>query len=63
MNTIIQTARSTFLSTVTMGVSIAAIGALSMTAPTLANAKTIAPSSANYNFTVEDKYKVRLPET
>ena len=28
-----------------------------MTAPTLASAKTIQPSSANYNFTVEDKYK------
>lgn len=45
------------LSSLTMGASIAAIGALSMTAPTLANAKSIQPSSANYNFTVEDKYK------
>lgn len=45
------------LSALTMGASIAAIGALSMTAPTLASAKTIQPSSANYNFTVEDKYK------
>ncbi|WP_317200646.1 DUF3108 domain-containing protein [uncultured Psychrobacter sp.] len=41
----------------TTGVSIAAIGAISMTAPTLANAKSIQPSSANYSFTVEDKYK------
>ncbi|WP_435980079.1 DUF3108 domain-containing protein [Psychrobacter sp. DM4] len=41
----------------TTGVSIAAIGAISMTAPTLANAKSIEPSSANYSFTVEDKYK------
>lgn len=46
-----------WLSTLTMGASIAAIGALTMTAPTLANAKTIAPSSASYSFTVEDKYK------
>lgn len=46
-----------WVSTLTMGASIAAIGALTMTAPTLANAKTIAPSSANYSFTVEDKYK------
>ena len=45
------------LSALTMGASIAAIGELSMTAPTLASAKTIQPSSANYNFTVEDKYK------
>ena len=57
MSTSIQPTRRTFLSTVTMGVSIAAIGALSMTAPTLTNAKTITPSSANYSFTVEDKYK------
>ena len=49
--------RSTLFSALTMGVSIAAIGALSMTAPTLANAKAIQPSSANYSFTVEDKYK------
>lgn len=41
----------------TTGISIAAIGALSMTAPTLANAKDIKPSSANYSFTVEDRYK------
>ncbi|MGP4953179.1 DUF3108 domain-containing protein [Psychrobacter sp. T6-1] len=41
----------------TTGVSIAAIGAISMTAPTLANAKSIQPSSTNYSFTVEDKYK------
>ncbi|MGP4953238.1 DUF3108 domain-containing protein [Psychrobacter sp. T6-1] len=41
----------------TTGVSIAAIGAISMTAPTLANAKSIQPSSAKYSFTVEDKYK------
>ncbi|WP_201596778.1 DUF3108 domain-containing protein [Psychrobacter fulvigenes] len=46
-----------FLSMFTTGVGIAAIGALSMTAPTLASAKVVQPSSANYNFTVEDKYK------
>ncbi|WP_420825347.1 DUF3108 domain-containing protein [Psychrobacter frigidicola] len=40
-----------------MGASIAAIGALSMTAPTIASAKTVKPSSADYSFTVEDKYK------
>ena len=39
------------------GASIATIGALSMTAPTLASAKTIQPSTADYSFTVEDKYK------
>ncbi|HCH25952.1 MULTISPECIES: DUF3108 domain-containing protein [Psychrobacter] len=49
--------KSTVLSAFTTGVSIAAIGALSMTAPTLASAKTVQPSSANYSFTVEDKYK------
>lgn len=48
---------SKLLSALTMGASIAAIGALSMTAPTLANAKTVQPTTANYNFTVEDKYK------
>ncbi len=53
-----QTNRSSkFLSTLMMGVSMATIGALSMAAPTLANAKTVQPSSADYNFTVEDKYK------
>lgn len=46
-----------FFAALTTGASIAAIGALSMTAPTLASAKNIQPSSANYNFTVEDKYK------
>lgn len=46
-----------FLSMFATGVGIAAIGALSMTAPTLASAKVVQPSSANYNFTVEDKYK------
>jgi hypothetical protein len=45
------------LSALTAGASIAAIGALTMTAPTLASAKTIQPSSADYSFTVEDKYK------
>lgn len=49
--------RNTLFSALTMGVSIAAIGALSMTAPTLASAKAIQPSSANYSFTIEDKYK------
>ncbi|WP_201617845.1 DUF3108 domain-containing protein [Psychrobacter urativorans] len=49
--------RNKLLSSLTMGASIAAIGALSMTAPTIASAKTVQPSSANYNFTVEDKYK------
>ena len=48
---------SKLLSALTTGVSIAAIGALSMTAPTLASAKNIEPSSANYSFTIEDKYK------
>ncbi|MGM8910918.1 DUF3108 domain-containing protein [Psychrobacter sp. 1U1] len=46
-----------FLTALTTGASIAIIGALSMTAPTLANAKIIQPSSADYSFTVEDKYK------
>lgn len=45
------------LSALTTGASVAIIGALSMTAPTLASAKIIQPSSANYSFTVEDKYK------
>ena len=45
------------LSSLTMGASIAAIGALTMTAPILASAKTVKPSSADYSFTVEDKYK------
>ena len=45
------------LSMFTTGVGIAAIGALSMTAPTLASAKAVQPSSADYSFTVEDKYK------
>ena len=48
---------SKFLTALSNGASIAAIGALSMTAPTLASAKNIEPSSANYSFTVEDKYK------
>lgn len=48
---------SKLLSALTTGVSIAAIGALSMTAPTLASAKNIEPSNANYSFTIEDKYK------
>lgn len=52
-----QRSKSKRLTALTSGVSIAAIGALSMTAPTLANAKTVQPSSANYSFTVEDKYK------
>lgn len=45
------------LSVFTTGVGIAAIGAISMTAPTLASAKSVQPSSADYSFTVEDKYK------
>lgn len=48
---------SKILTALTTGVSIAAIGALSMTAPTLASAKSVEPSSANYSFTIEDKYK------
>ncbi len=48
--------KSKLLSVLTTGASIAAIGALSMAAPTLASAKTIQPSSADYSFTVEDKY-------
>ncbi|MBH0097197.1 DUF3108 domain-containing protein [Psychrobacter sp. NZS113] len=49
--------KSKVLTALTSGASIAAIGALSMTAPTIASAKTIQASSANYSFTVEDKYK------
>ena len=49
--------KSKLLTALTTGASIAAIGALTMTAPTLASAKTVQPSSANYSFTVEDKYK------
>ena len=45
------------LTALATGASIAAIGALSMTAPTLASAKSVEPSSANYSFTIEDKYK------
>ncbi len=41
----------------TTGATVIAIGALSMIAPTLASAKTIQPSTADYSFTVEDKYK------
>ncbi|MFK4002114.1 DUF3108 domain-containing protein [Psychrobacter namhaensis] len=52
-----QRSKSKRLTALTSGASIAAIGALSMTAPTLTNAKTVQPSSANYSFTVEDKYK------
>lgn len=35
----------------------AVIGAMTMTAPTLASAKNIQPSTADYSFTIEDKYK------
>ena len=49
--------RSKILMAFTTSASIAAIGALSMTAPMIASAKDIQPSSANYSFTVEDKYK------
>lgn len=49
--------RSKLLTAFTISASIAAIGVLSMTAPTIASAKDIQPSSANYSFTVEDKYK------
>ena len=53
-----QTKRSNrLLSALTMSASIATIGALAMIAPTLASAKTIQPSSADYSFTIEDKYK------
>ena len=48
---------SKFLSALMTGISISTIGALSMTAPTLASAKTVQPSTADYSFTVEDKYK------
>ena len=41
----------------------ALIGAMSLTAPTLANAKNIAPSTADYSFTIEDKYKGSAPRT
>jgi len=46
-----------FLTALTTGASIAAISALSMAAPTMASAKDIQPSSADYTFTIEDKYK------
>lgn len=49
--------KSKLLTALTTGTSIVAIGALSMTAPILANAKTVQASNANYSFTVEDKYK------
>ena len=49
--------RNKLLSSLTMGASMAAIGALSMTVPTIASAKAVQPSSADYSFTVEDKYK------
>ncbi len=49
--------RNKLLSAITMSASIAAIGMITMTAPIIANAKTIEPYSANYNFTIEDKYK------
>lgn len=52
-----QSRTPAIFSTVTLAMSMAAIGALSMVAPTLANAKTVAPSSADYSFTIEDKYK------
>ncbi len=52
-----MTTKSKLLTAITTGISIATIGAISMSAPTLANAKTIQPSTANYSFTVEDKYK------
>ncbi|GAF53687.1 LOW QUALITY PROTEIN: hypothetical protein JCM18900_12278 [Psychrobacter sp. JCM 18900] len=48
---------SKFLSALVTGISISTVGALSMTAPTLASAKTVQPSTADYSFTVEDKYK------
>lgn len=53
----IKSSKHKLLSIFTTGASIAAIGALTMTAPTLASAKTIQPSSADYSFTIEDKYK------
>ncbi|AMN49022.1 DUF3108 domain-containing protein [Psychrobacter sp. P2G3] len=56
-STNIKRNKSKFLAALTTGASIAAIGALSMTAPTLASAKTVQPSNADYSFTVEDKYK------
>ncbi|MGE6475624.1 DUF3108 domain-containing protein [Psychrobacter sp. NPDC078631] len=48
---------SKFLSALVTGISISTVGALSMTTPTLASAKTVQPSTADYSFTVEDKYK------
>ncbi|WP_407074455.1 DUF3108 domain-containing protein [Psychrobacter sp. CAL346-MNA-CIBAN-0220] len=56
-STHIKRSKHKLLSALTTGASIAAIGALSMTAPTLASAKNIQPSSADYSFTIEDKYK------
>ena len=49
--------KSKLLSKLTSGVGIAAVGAASITAPALANAKALQPSTADYSFTVEDKYK------
>lgn len=39
------------------GAAATVIGAITMTAPTLANAKNVSPSTADYSFTVENKYK------
>src|SRR5690606_41452298 len=48
---------SNFLPPLTTGPRIAVIGALSMPATTVASAKSVEPSRANYSFTIEDKYK------
>lgn len=57
LKTIFSTNKRQLRSVLAATASVAAIGALTMTAPTLASAKTVQPSSANYSFTVEDKYK------
>ena len=49
--------KSKLLSKLTSGVGIAVVGAASMSAPALASAQTLQPSTAEYSFTVEDKYK------
>lgn len=45
------------LTTLAASSAIISVGALSMGAANIANAKVIAPSNADYSFTVEDKYK------
>lgn len=56
-NNFIRRSKSKVVTMLTSSASAAVIGAISMSAPTLASAKTIQPSTADYSFTVEDKYK------